>query len=933
MSGGKQTKWPLRLVTAPATGISDPGMTKTAASESNSDPSGSPAVDPVLPPGTALGRYQIVELLGTGGGGRVYRARDPQLSRDVALKILHRDRDLHGPHGEYSRRLLREGKTLAKLSHPNVVAAYDVGSVGDSMFVAMELVPGTSLRVWLQQKRTRHEVLRVLLEVGRGLIAAHDAGVMHRDIKPANAMVAPDGSVRIVDFGLARSLRASADAGAAHASAPTDRRPVVASLSGDATETGLLGGTPGYIAPEVLRGEPGSDALADQFGYAVTLFVALTGRKPYAGETPSESLEALARGERAEWPRSMPRRIREVVDRGLALRASERYPNLRALVEALDRARKPSRRPLAAAAGALATLLLATAVLIARGPARGEPCQADTAAFAGVWDAPRRAALERALTATGRFNASEAFGLLAGRLDKFERDWLAMRQEACQATHVRGEQSERVLALRSSCLDRKLESVKALVTAFSDVDPRSVDRAAGASPDSIRDCADSAALLGVAAQLPSDPAKREAIRAVESGFALTRALIAAGRNSAIDNARAVLESAKQIGHEQTVARAVASLGYAISVSSRTADEHKLGEETLRESLRLAANVGDKRVLAQTASHLFVVLSYGQRRVQEADAMLPMVEAFVSAAGNDVEQRLEVLMGRGVILSQRRRFDEATKVFDELIALAPSADSELRGYGAYAQGEIGKMDLELNLYPEAVQRFQAELDGIRAELGNRHPRVIFSLVELALAQSKAGLVEAAWASVERIRELVSSMYPEGDWRYVTIAFVSGSIWQDAGECQRALPFFREAFEKVVRTYGATHSNSADVEAKLGACLHALGQDTEAVTHLERVLETRSSVGGAPNVVAEAAFQLADVLAGMGARELERAIPLAERALSSWREDGVSERVAAAEEWLARHRSPAADGVSRERAPRDRRPRSTVPPTARRAEARR
>jgi tetratricopeptide (TPR) repeat protein len=671
-----------------------------------------------------------------------------------------------------------------------------------------------------------------------------------------------------------------------------------ASLSGDATDTAILSGTLGYVAPEVLRGEPVSDALADQFSYAVTMFLALTGQKPFAAGSLSEYLDAVTRGQRAEWPRSIPRRIREVVERGLASRADERYPDVRALVEALEKARRPSRRPLALGAAGLAALLLTTAGLVVRSQTQRELCRIDTSVFAGVWDRERRATLEQALTSTGRFNASEAFGLLSRRLDKFERDWLAMRQDACLATHVRGEQSERVLGLRSSCLDRKLEGVKELVTAFSTADPRSVDRAAGASPESIRDCANTAELLGVAEQLPDDPALLEAIGNVESGFAVTRALIAAGRNSAIDNARTLLESARQIGHEPTIARAVASLGYAISVSSRTAEEHELGEQTLRESVRLAAKVGDKHVLAQTASHLFVVLSYGQRRVQEADAMLPMVEAFVSGGGNDVEHRLRVLMGRGVILSQRRRFEEATKVFDEVIALAPSADSELRGYAAYAHAEIGKMAIELGHYPEAVQRFQAALDGIRAELGNRHPRVIFCLVELGLAQSKAGFVDAAWGSVERIRELVSSMYPPGDWRYLTVPFVSGSIWHDRGQCERALPLYREAFATVERTYGATHSNTADVEAKLGSCLHALGQDTEAVTHLERVLEIRNGVGSAPNVIAEAAFQLADVLAGLGARERERAIALAERALSSWREDGVMERARAAEEWLAR-----------------------------------
>jgi tetratricopeptide (TPR) repeat protein len=156
----------------------------------------------------------------------------------------------------------------------------------------------------------------------------------------------------------------------------------------------------------------------------------------------------------------------------------------------------------------------------------------------------------------------------------------------------------------------------------------------------------------------------------------------------------------------------------------------------------------------------------------------------------------------------------------------------------------------------------------------------------------------------IRQTIGATSPSG--------FVSGSIWHDSGQCERALPLYREAFATVERTYGATNSNTADVEAKLGSCLHALGQDTEAVTHLERVLEIRGGVGSAPNVVAEAAFQLAEVLAGRGARERDRAIALAERALASWREDGVTERAQAAEEWLARQRSPKVERTGRNRA---------------------
>jgi tetratricopeptide (TPR) repeat protein len=281
-------------------------------------------------------------------------------------------------------------------------------------------------------------------------------------------------------------------------------------------------------------------------------------------------------------------------------------------------------------------------------------------------------------------------------------------------------------------------------------------------------------------------------------------------------------------------------------------------------------------------------------------MLPMVEGLVGLTGNDVEQRLEVLMARAIIASQRRRYEEATRVFDEVIALSPSSTSDRKGYGSKAQGEIGKIELELKHYPEAVRRFEAELAGIRAQLGQSHPRVVFSLVNLGLAQSKAGLHEEAWATVDALRGLVSSLYAPGDWRAATVAYVSGNIWEDSGDCERALPFYLDALERVQAKYGAKHSNTADVQARVGSCLRAVGRGVEAIGPLENALAIRSAAGAAPNVRAEAAFQLAEALWASSPEQHARAIELAEQAASLWREDQVTDRIQAAEDWLARHR---------------------------------
>ena len=250
------------------------------ASAPRSPPAPRAPAPAVVGPGVAVGRYELVELLGSGGMGSVYRAHDPHLSRDIALKVLHQPYPTQGDGSDYRRWLLREAQALAKLSHPNVVAAFDVSKIPRNVvFVAMELVPGESLRSWLLAPRSPNGVIRVLIAAGRGLVAAHTAGVLHRDFKPANVMVSPDGRVRVVDFGLARLAPASAESAAAEPARTevAERRSPL--LEGELTEPSPLMGTPGYIAPEQLRGEP-ADVFADQHSFAVTAFVALAGKKP-----------------------------------------------------------------------------------------------------------------------------------------------------------------------------------------------------------------------------------------------------------------------------------------------------------------------------------------------------------------------------------------------------------------------------------------------------------------------------------------------------------------------------------------------------------------------------------------------------------------------------------------------------------------------------
>lgn len=308
--------------------------------------------DPVepLPPGTRISRYLVGPVLGRGGGGVVHRAHDPQLDRDVAIKLLGAPRHLGAAADDAQARLLREARVMARLAHPNIVYVFDAGVYESRIFIVMELVLGETLADWLAcRPRPGRAVLEMFAAAGRGLAAAHTAGVVHGDFKPQNVLVAPDGRVRVTDFGLARI----AEARAAVASAPARER------DGDFT---LVGGTPSYMAPEQIMGQR-ADARADQFSFAVALHIALYGHHPFETWPPAPA--ALAAGAvqvLAPKPGAdAPGAVREALLRALAVRPEARYPSVTDLVDVIAATKHDgTRERRARRAGVI--LLVATAV-------------------------------------------------------------------------------------------------------------------------------------------------------------------------------------------------------------------------------------------------------------------------------------------------------------------------------------------------------------------------------------------------------------------------------------------------------------------------------------------------------------------------------------------------------------------------------------------
>jgi len=286
----------------------------------------------VLATGSRFGSYEILSLLGVGGMGEVYRARDDRLQREVAVKVLP---DALRADPERLSRLEREARTASNLNHPNILTIFEIGHVDGAHFMAAELVAGETLGMRLKRgPLPLDEAVELASQIAAGVAAAHDVGIVHRDLKPDNVMIRPDGLVKVLDFGLAR--------------------PVEQDQSGDVhtqavTMAGTIAGTVRYMSPEQARGLP-LDARSDVFSLGVMLYEMVCGLQPFTGATSTDVMVAIL--DRAPEPLATrrpdtPRELQAVVSRCLAKDPNARYRSARELRDALQ-AIAGSRSPAAA---------------------------------------------------------------------------------------------------------------------------------------------------------------------------------------------------------------------------------------------------------------------------------------------------------------------------------------------------------------------------------------------------------------------------------------------------------------------------------------------------------------------------------------------------------------------------------------------------------
>jgi hypothetical protein len=288
-----------------------------------------------LAAGARLGPYEVLATLGAGGMGEVYRALDPRLGREVAIKVLPDD---VASDPDRLRRFEREARAVAALSHPNIVAVYDVGSHEGVPYVVSELLDGETLRARLASPLPLRKVIELAASVATGLAAAHERLIVHRDLKPENLFVTRDGRAKILDFGLAKLLE-TPDVGASGAT----------KTAAHATEAGTVLGTVGYMSPEQVRGRE-IDHRSDIFSFGLVLYEMLAGRRAFQGETAAETMTAILREDPPalqDLKPELPPALVRIVSRCLEKRPEDRFQSARDLAFALETVTGTQRQVLA----------------------------------------------------------------------------------------------------------------------------------------------------------------------------------------------------------------------------------------------------------------------------------------------------------------------------------------------------------------------------------------------------------------------------------------------------------------------------------------------------------------------------------------------------------------------------------------------------------
>jgi tetratricopeptide (TPR) repeat protein len=830
-------------------------------------------------------RYQIEETLGEGGSGIVYRAWDRLLGELIAIKVLRPER---AEERSWIRRLTREVRVARAIRHPNVCRVFELGHAEGYWFVTMELARGGSLRdrlgstvpvvtvptvagpvvggpaagggpkgesrpgmddggrgddvggtdrpvpgmSALRPLATRIADIRQLCA---GLGAIHAVGITHRDVTPRNVLVMTDGRLVLTDFGLA--------------------------IERD-DQTTVLGGTPAYMPPEAASGGR-SDQRSDVFQLGMIMHEILTGRRPVWTSDGTRLDVAEPDPGTSAVEQELARLVTECVERDPARRpptalavagrlaAAEAARELAWPLRMAARVRRFARRHPRLPRALAGLLVLGVVARVAQVVSRPPLCQGGAAQMAGVWDEARAEAVRRAFAATQQSFATDAFGRVKPLLDAFAQGWVNMYQDACEATHRRGEQSAEVLDLRMECLKARASDLRALGDLLAQADgavvARSINAASGLQP--VTTCADVTALRAVVP--PPNDEVRTKVEALRPRLSDARALRAAGR---------FFEGTELVSQLVVDARAQSYLPFLVEVLQVAGEIEMWTRPTdevaalFDEALVGAEAARHDRALAEIAvdeAGFFSVFD----RFEALDRLVPRARATIARIGGNprLESWLDTAIAYGA--KTRKRYAEALAFDEKALALKRRVLGNDHWDVALTLGNVADELHLLGRNEEALERNGAVIAVLERALGPRHPDVGLHLCNRGDIHRALGQPQLALEDYQRALD----------------------IWKGA-----LAPEQKKNWSYALTGIGLAHLQQAGAGGG-----ERSGDASQAIAPLERALALRTAGNLGPAMRAETAFGLARALWLTG-RDRPRAERLAEEARALLGDEASGER---------------------------------------------
>ncbi len=865
-----------------------------------------------------LGRYEVLRKLGSGGMGVVYLALDPELDRQVAIKLLRRrDREEHSE--DIELRLRNEARAMARVNHTHVVHVHDVGRYREQLFIAMEYVEGSTLTRWLEHTRSWSECLRVFIDAGEGLAAAHEAELVHRDFKPDNVLLGDHGVVKVTDFGIAVAMD------------PWGTTAELSPSQTDESSSPSIVGTLRYMSPEQLRGEP-LDARSDQFSFCVAFYEALAGHHPFPNKHPGALLTAIMASDlRSIAPEhGVPRWVLTAIERGMAPDPEQRWPSMRSLLDQLRDDPAVKRRRWILGSTAAVGLAVGAFIIGREATRRAEPDPAEiqreearrTAACVeegnqidAQWNAEARARLHEGLASVDVSYAKDTADAVLPYFNAQAEAIRGAQTEACIDARVRQVWDEELYQRATWCLGERRLELESLASELAEADEQSMRKAvtAAAALVETQSCRDPHRLL----LAPAPPDDLAAVSDVRRRLSSATAQMSAGRyDVALATATEALEAAEAIAWPVLVASARYHYGNALSHTG----DFTGAEAALEQGYFEAARAGAVELQASIA--LSLVFKVGDRNGRHDDGLLWGKHAAIAldalhepedglrratldgqlgvvhglagdlAEATRLQQRtlthLEALLGRdhpGLIRTLNNlanvrasagALEESGVLYERALALETTSLGAEHPQVAITLNNLSALYKRQGAYPEAIEAIERAIAILEQALGPEHSAVAGALTNLGNVYLETGDYALALATFKRARTIFEDALGEDHELFGRVLNNLAVAHDHIGEYERAVVLSERALAIREATLGSEHPEVAMTLFNLAATRWRLGEHEEASRLFERSLEIREKALGPGHAdVASSLIGLAHILRATDERERARA--LYERAL--------------------------------------------------------